>query len=282
MDRRVVIADTHAVGLHLLHERRTGWQAILALRQYQLEQVPVAVFEVGRRQLRAVLGFEIAAKAFEVVSCQVLTMGGDLLDVRKLPQAYGGGNVGHVELATQHIHIQAIEAAAGDALQSVLLCQTGLLGIVQHQAAAFGRRDVLVRLEAEGHEVASCADAFSIPAGPQGLGSIFDNTQVVLVGQRVEHRHIHRQAGQVDRDDRLGARSNGRFYLGQVDIACHRVDVGKDRSGADFENHVGRGNPGDWGGDDFIPRPDPGDAQGDLHGAGARVEGAHRTSAKIV
>jgi hypothetical protein len=49
-----------------------------------------------------------------------------------------------------------------------------------------------------------------------------------------------------------------------------------------FNNHVGRGNPGNRGGDDFIAGADASDAQGDFHGAGAGIEGAHRTAAEIL
>ncbi len=269
------------MGLHLLHEGRARGQTVLALRQYQLEQVPVAVFEIRWRQLRAVCLFKVTAEALEVVPCQILAMGSDLLDMGKLPQADGGGDVGHVELAAQHIHVQPVKTGTGNALQTILFCQTGFLGIVQHQATALGRGDVLVRLEAERHEVTGCTDTFAIPAGTQGLGGVFDDTQVVLVGQCIQHRHIQGQAGQVDRDDRLGTWGDRCFYLGQVDVAGDRVDIGKYRRGAHFQNDVGGGDPRDRGGDDFVTRADPGDAQGNLHGAGAGVESPYRTAAKV-
>ncbi len=99
--------------------------------------------------------------------------------------------------------------------------------------------------------------------------------------QRVQAIHIHRQTRQVDRNDGLGTRCDGGFYLSQVDIAGDRIDVGEHRRGAGFNNHVGCGNPGNRRGDDFIASADAGDAQGDFHGAGAGIEGAHRTAAEI-
>ena len=89
----------------------------------------------------------------------------------------------------------------------------------------------------------SGADALAIPAGAQGLGGIFDDAQVVLVGQCVKHRHVQGQAGQVHRDDCLGTWRDRGFYLGQVEVAGNRVDVGKYRRGAHFQNYVGGGDP---------------------------------------
>ena len=172
-------------------------------------------------------------------------------------------------------------AGTGHALQAILLGQTGFFGVVQHQAAAFGRRDVLVRLEAERHQVTQGTDLLAVPFRTQGLGRVFDDAQVVFLGDGVQAVHVHRQAGQVNRDDRLGARGDGRLDLVQVDIAGHRVDIGEHRGRADFDDHVGGGDPGDWRGDHFVARADTGDAQGDFHGAGAGVEGAHRTSAEV-
>ena len=79
----------------------------------------------------------------------------------------------------------------------------------------------------------------------------------------------------------LGRRRDGGFDLVQVDIARDRVDVGEHRRRADFEDDVGGRHPGNGRGDDFVAGADAHDAQGDLHGAGAGVESAHRTPAEI-
>jgi hypothetical protein len=60
------------------------------------------------------------------------------------------------------------------------------------------------------------------------------------------------------------------------------IDVGEHRGGADFDDHVGGGRPGNRRGDHFVARPDAGDAQGDLHGAGAGIEGAYRAAAEVL
>ncbi|MNZ92346.1 hypothetical protein D3C78_1113690 [compost metagenome] len=99
-------------------------------------------------------------------------------------------------------------------------------------------------------------------------------------GDPVQTLHVQRQPGQVNRNDGPGARGNGRFEPVQINIAGDWVDVGKHRGGAYFEDDIGGGYPGYGRGDHFVTGTDPGDAQGDLHGAGARVERAHRAPAK--
>ena len=73
------------------------------------------------------------------MSGQLAAVGGDCLDMGKLPQADGSGDVGHVELAPQYIHIQTVEAVAGDPLQAVLLGQAHFFRGIEYQAAALGQ-----------------------------------------------------------------------------------------------------------------------------------------------
>ncbi len=79
---------------------------------------------------------------------------------------------------------------------------------------------------------------------------------------------------------RVARRDRG-LELVQVDVAGDRVDVGKHRRGADFDDDVGGGDPGDRRRDHLVTGTDAGDAQRDFHGAGAGIEGAHRAAAKI-
>jgi len=61
VNRRVVVADADVVLFHARHELGTGD----ALRQHDLEQVPVGAFIIFRRQLCASLRLEILAERFE-------------------------------------------------------------------------------------------------------------------------------------------------------------------------------------------------------------------------
>ena len=277
MDGRVVEADADVVRFHFFHELGTGD----ALRQHDLEQVPVGALKILWWQLRAGLRFEILAQRREIMVRQFAPLRGDGVQLRKLPQPNRGGDVGHVVFAAQHVHVDAVPAATRDALQPVFFRELCFLFIIQHQTAAFGGGDVLVGLKTERNEIAEGADGLSFPCRTDGLRGIFDHAQLVLGRDRIQPVHIHRLARQIHRDNGLGALGYRGFDLIQIDVARDRVDVGEHRCGADFEYHVCGGDPGDRRGDDFIACAYARDAQRDLHGAGAGVEGAHRATAEI-
>ena len=137
-------------------------------------------------------------------------------------------------------------------------------------------------MEAERHQVAKTADAAAVPVGAAGLGRVLDHTQTVAVGDLVQAVAIDRQTGQIDRQQRAGARGDRRFQLVQVDIATCRIDVDEHRRRANSENHVGGRHPAQGRGDDFVPRPDAGDAQGDFQRGGGGTHHPNRTAADIV
>src|SRR6185437_16409862 len=99
--------------------------------------------------------------------------------------------------------------------------------------------DVLVRVEAEAHQVAETADTPAAPHRADGVRGVLDDAQLVLLGNGVQALHVHRQAGKMHRHDGAGARGDRRLGLLQVDVA--RVE-------ADIDEH--------W------PRPDPHDDVG--------------------
>ncbi len=52
---------------------------------------------------------------------------------------------------------------------------------------------------------------------PKRLRGVLDNPQPALRRQGIQAVAVHRQAGQVDRDDRPGARRDGRLDAAEVD-----------------------------------------------------------------
>ena len=77
------------------------------------------------------------------------------------------------------------------------------------------------------------------------------------------------------------ARRDGGFDAFEIDVARGRVDVDEHRPGADFEDHVGGGDPGQRRRDDLVAGADAGQAQGDFQRRRAGVEGAHRAAAAV-
>ena len=69
--------------------------------------------------------------------------------MRHLTEPDTRGDIGEVVLAAEHIDLHAVEAATRDALEPVLLGEPGFFLVVEHERAAFDRREILVRMEAE-------------------------------------------------------------------------------------------------------------------------------------
>ena len=64
--------------------------------------------------------------------------------------------------------------------------------------------------------------------------------------------HVARQAVDVDREDRFGARRDARFDQCWIDVVARRIDIDKDRNGALVENRLERPRKGEGGGDHFV------------------------------
>jgi hypothetical protein len=160
-----------------------------------------------------------------------------------------------------------------------LLGEFGLVLVGEDQAAALDARDVLVGVEAERHEIAQGPDAPAPPGAAEGLGGVLDDAKPVGLGEGVEAVAVHRQAGEVHRQNRAGRGGDGGRHAVEVEVARDRIDVDEDRPGADGEDDVAGGHPGERRGDDLVAGADPGQAQGDLHRARAGVEDARRPAA---
>jgi hypothetical protein len=155
VQRGIMHADADALFLH----RRDELAAIGAGRQQDLEHVPVAVAEIGHRQSQS----ERRIDAGKIAPGQFAPAGGEAGELLHLAEADGGGDVGQVELAAQHIDVHAAVGEALYALQAQPLAEAGIDVSRQHQGAALGGGQVLVGVEAEGDEVSGAADAVAVP-----------------------------------------------------------------------------------------------------------------------
>ncbi len=83
--------------------------------------------------------------------------------MRELSQADARGDVCEIEFSSDELDLHAVGGRPNHSLQAVLFRQLRLAHIVQHQAAAFAGRDVLVGVETERDQVSDRADALSAP-----------------------------------------------------------------------------------------------------------------------
>jgi len=145
--------------------------------------------------------------------------------------------------------------------------------VIGEEDAAFACGHLFVGVKRERADMAEGADLAVIDDGAEGFAGIFEAEEIFLQGQIVDFVDAGGIAKDLDRDNRFGLGSDFFLHLSDIDVVGDRVDVGKDRLGADHEDDIGGGDEAVGGGDDLIAGPDaPGD-QGELQGAGAAVDG---------
>ena len=86
----------------------------------------------------------------------------------------------------------------------------------------------------------------------------------------------------MDGHDRLGARGDGAFDEGGVDVEAVLVDVDEDGGGADAADALGGGEEAERGGDDLVAGADAEGAQTDDERVGAGVDADGVLRAEVV
>jgi hypothetical protein len=156
----------------------------------------------------------------------------------------------------------------------------GELVVIRRHHATLPRRHVLDRVEGEagggGAVGGAGADRATFIGGPGGVGGVLQDLDVLAAGP-AEHRadtvEIRGLTGEVDRDDRLGARRERRAQRGRVQVPGRGVDVGEDRLRPGGDRHVRGGGPGEGRDDDLVPLGQAHGEEADMEGAGAGGEG---------
>ena len=139
------------------------------------------------------------------------------------------------QLGAEHSGVQIVqtavesEAVAGALLGAVIaqLANDAIdFSIVGDDCAAVAEcAEVLLDDEADGGGVAEFADAEAVAMSTDGLCVVFDDEQVMLVGDLADRLHVGALAVKMNGHDRLGAGSDGGF-----DLAWDRCSSCVDRS----------------------------------------------------
>src|SRR5581483_47529 len=203
------------------------------------------------------------------------------IQVDELAEADARREVGEVRLAAEDVDLHAVFAGARHALEAKLFAKRDEVRGRQDQGAAFRRGDVLVGVEAEGHEIAETADRAALPRRAEGLRRILYHAQAVLPGNAIERVAVDRQAGEIHGNDGLGPGGYRFFDQGQVDVPRVRIHVDEDRARAELEHDVRGRDPRERRGDHLVARADAGEAQRDLQRDRAGDEAAHRAAAAV-
>src|SRR5260364_428328 len=90
-------------------------------RGNNIEQIPVRLLEISRRQLDAYFYRRAAfqtLEAVEIMAHKPLPPRGKTRQMRQLPQSDARRHIAQIEFTAQHIHVHAVKTMTGDALQA--------------------------------------------------------------------------------------------------------------------------------------------------------------------
>ncbi len=177
----------------------------------------------------------------------------------------GGLDLVQTAVGSHHVVVVA-DLRAVSAQHLHLLGQLRVAG--QDHPTVADPAQVLAGEEREATQVSQAARAAAMKGGSGGLGTVFDQTQSVAPGDRLQLLHRGGVPIQVDGHDGSGAGSDGRLDTGRIQRVGLGIDVGKDRRGSRQGRRAGRGHEGEGGADDFVARSHPQGAQGQVQGVG--------------
>ena len=215
--------------------------------------------------------------------------------------ADGGGDVGQVVLVAGGDDAIVPGFAAGIAAPGVVgeaverhhADAIGEGWVVCDRHSAFARCDGLVGVEGkagDGGGVFAAALPGAVggwtPSGWEGVCRVFDDPEVVLLGEGMDGGHVHHEAGNVDGDDandgNVFGNRGGEFSgaevcelllgVGEVHVEGVRIAVDEDGDGALVADDLGRGGKGHGGDEDGSVRAKLERLDGEMQSGGAGVE----------
>jgi len=222
-----------------------------------------------RRDVGAIVGNDFAAalvvggEFFELFDSQC---GADFVDAVVVSQLNDVVGVG--------VAFVAVVGEGGHAVGAQEFEFGGDLSGVGGEHAAFASGKVFIGEEGEAADLTPGAEGFTLQAGSRAMGGVFDDVQVVLLGNLADGGHIAGVAGVVHDDDGFGARGDAGFYgCGGDGEVIGAGDVGEGYTGTSVEDGVGGGDEGEGGDDDFIAGPDAERQAGEMQGFGGVGDG---------
>lgn len=139
--------------------------------------------------------------------------------------------------------------------------------------ATLARGHVLRRVEGESSKGAKSTDMLAVDAGSVGLGTILEDLETVLCGDRDNFGHVSRETIEVHRHDRGGLVGNRGLDGSRVEGKRDRVDVSEHRLGAGQGYRVAGSGESEGRDDDLVALTDARGQQANVEGRGSRVDG---------
>jgi len=191
----------------------------------------------------------------------------EFVEAAELGDAEGG-----VDFAEAVVVAEALVGEPGLAFAALVSEGAAGLGeafIVGDDHAAFAGGDLFIGVEAEDASAAEGADHAFAGASAEAFAGIFDEDDLVFLGELFEFGDAAGVAEDFDADDGLGFGGEGGGEFIEVDVEGFRVDIDEDGFSSDVEDAVGGGDEGEGGGDDFVVGADAGGDHSAVEACGA-------------
>ena len=224
----------------------------------------------------------VALEAREVVRGEALARAAPRVEVRQLREPEARRDIREVVLAARRARRRACRRRAG-AMPWKRSCSTRarLARVVHHQRAALDGGHVLVRVEAEGDEVAGGAHGLAARARADRERRVLEDAHAVALAERGERGGIERRVV-VRGQQHARARRDGRARPARGRGCGSQVHVHEHRRGAAALDHVGGGEEALRGRDHLVAGADAEHLERDLHRRGGRGEGADGAPAEAL
>ncbi len=258
----VVRLRIHAVFVQPLQEG-VAFCGVLDLDNVQVPHVAVA-----RLLVRQVEGLG-TLKALGVVLGQFDAVVVPLVDVFEFGAQDAGLDVVQTAVEAEAVHVAGGRAVGAEQLGHAV----DLFVVGDNRTAIAEAAQVFLDDETGSHGIGELADLEGIARRVNGLGVIFDDPELVLVGDLFDRRHVSALPVQMDRHNALRLAGDGCLDLGGVDALGLGIAVNHDYGRAGDPDGFRRGEEGVGVGDDFVAFANAQGHQGQPEGVRAVTAG---------
>jgi len=143
----------------------------------------------------------------------------------------------------------------------------------QDETAVARRAKVLGHVEADSRGDAIVAGVLAVVVAGDGLSGVLDDEEVVLLGKGGERIDVDELPEEVDREDRLGLRSERFGQLIGVNVERIGEDIHEHGHCAELHDNFDARHECEGGGDDFVAWADACCLERDAKGVGSAVDG---------
>ena len=199
-----------------------------------------------------------------------------LIVIGKFPQlgkSIGGSDFVVAELVRECVGGKFVRIFRGLHVSEACQRETTVenLFVVRDEQAAFAGGHAFVLVEGECGAVAERSGLLAFVEGVVGLRGIFDDLEIVLLGDFADGIHVAAETMEMDAENGFCSRCDSGFDFGGVDQEGFRIDIDEDRNGHVVDDARRTGRPCVGSDDDLVACADATTRYAHMEGGAAAV-----------